>query len=122
MRAIWKETDIVLDRALISRTEEFEAMEGISFIQYDDVSLEKAKRSANGIDMARIERVITTMNDIKFSEGDTIVFTDEEEIDGTWLELKIERIQIKVDPKHNKTLKFMPQLKQKLSEKVLYLK
>ena len=122
MRAIWKETDIVLDRALISRTEEFEAMEGISFIQYDDVSLEKAKRSANGIDMARIERVITTMNDIKFSEGDTIVFTDEEEIDGTWLELKIERIQIKVDPKHNKTLMFMPQLKQKLSEKVLYLK
>ena len=122
MKAIWREVDIVLDRSLIERTEEFEAMEGISYIQYNDVSLEKAKRSLNGVDMHGISRVISTKNDIKFTEGDIIAFLDEENIDGTYLELKVERIQIKVDKKHEKTLNFMPQLKQKLSEKVLYLK
>lgn len=122
MRAIWRESNIVLQRSLITREEEYEKMDGVSFIQYDDVNLDKAKRIANGVDMHGIERVISTKNDIKFTLGDVIMFIDEIEEDGSLTELKVDRIIERVEDKYKKTLMFMPHLKQKLSEKVLYLK
>lgn len=122
MRAIWRENNIVLQRSLITREEEYEKMDGVSFIQYDDVNLDKAKRIANGVDMHGIERVISTKNDIKFTLGDVIMFIDEIEEDGSLTELKVDRIIERVEDKYKKTLMFMPHLKQKLSEKVLYLK
>ena len=122
MRAIWRESNIVLERSLITREEEYEKMDGVSFIQYDDVNLEKAKRIANGVDMHGIERVISTKNDIKFTLGDVIMFIDEIEEDGSLTELKVDRIIERVEDKYKNTLMFMPHLKQKLSEKVLYLK
>ena len=122
MRAIWRESNIVLERSLITREEEYEKMDGVSFIQYDDINLEKAKRIANGVDIHGIGRVISTKNDIKFTLGDVVMFIDEIEEDGSLTELKIDRIIERVEDKYKKTLMFMPHLKQKLSEKVLYLK
>ena len=54
--------------------------------------------------------------------GDKIAFVDEKDLEGNYLTLKITNIEIKLDDKHKKTLNFMPNMKQLLSDKVLVLK
>lgn len=122
MRAIWSEATIPIDRELIDRTEEYITQEGISYIQFDDIELSKAKYMANGIDMTSVNRVISTKNDVLFKIGDNVTFSDETRLNGEFKKLKIIRIEYKLTDKQKKTLEMFPQLKNKLATKVLFLK
>lgn len=122
MRAIWSEATIPIDRELIDRTEEYITQEGMSYIQFDDIELSKAKYMANGIDMTSVNRVISTKNDVLFKIGDNVTFSDETRLNGEFKKLKIIRIEYKLTDKQKKTLEMFPQLKNKLATKVLFLK
>lgn len=121
MRAIWYEGQHYIERANVPRGEEYEPLDGESYIQFEDISLDRARHMAGGVSMDGVERVIKSKNNIVFSIDDRIEFEDEFNNDGSRLNLKVKSVQLVIPADKKQIVDRMPKLKYQLAEKVLYL-
>ena len=111
--AKWYEAKIYETRESVPRNEEEDVVEGSSTIWYDDIELTKAKYAANGIDMTKVTRVISTKAPIEFKKNDRIDFGDKT--------LKIYQVKENVPENRKKAVLMWSNLKNVHAIKTLYL-